>query len=305
VSCSDNSQGDIIWFRFYGDTLNTNVTSSADAVCRSADGNYIVAGIIDSVHISDHDFLVFKVNDDGDTLWSHTFELPGYQSIANIQPISDGYFLFGSGGHNVDILKIDEEGGLLSYRGVDSAFVACSAAYQLPSGNLLVGGRGQGAFALACVSSADTLLWLQSWGPPANEYVEDMKPTADGGSIIVGRTASHGANVWDFYAVRTGSVEEPSAATEAPMPPLSFSLSNFPNPFNSSTEILYEVAKAGKVRLSVFDLLGREVAVLEDGMVSAGSHRVIFDGKDLASGEYIYRLQTAEGARADKMVLLK
>lgn len=57
--------------------------------------------------------------------------------------------------------------------------------------------------------------------------------------------------------------------------------------------------------LKVFDLLGREVATLVDGMQTAGNHSVTFDGSDLASGIYLYRLQTGDFMTTKKMVLLK
>ncbi len=80
---------------------------------------------------------------------------------------------------------------------------------------------------------------------------------------------------------------------------------NYPNPFNPSTEILYGITKAGEVRLSVFDLLGREVSILVDESQSPGHYKAPFHGRGLASGIYIYRLQTSEGVLTRKMVLMK
>ena len=93
----------------------------------------------------------------------------------------------------------------------------------------------------------------------------------------------------------------------------SFSLlQNFPNPCNPSTIIAYtipgDVEKGGRgerVRLSVYDLLGREVAVLIDGYQSSGEHRVQFDGQHLASGVYYVRLATANAARTRAITLMR
>ena len=68
-------------------------------------------------------------------------------------------------------------------------------------------------------------------------------------------------------------------------------LGNYPNPFNPETTIRYALPQAGNVRLAVYDLLGQEVAVLVDGSRPAGHHTVRFDGDDLPSGSYVYRLQ--------------
>ena len=88
--------------------------------------------------------------------------------------------------------------------------------------------------------------------------------------------------------------------------PNEFALSqNYPNPFNPSTNISYSLNTKGKVRLSVYDIRGREVAVLVDGFQSAGNQTVKFSGDDLTSGIYFYRLQTANEVITKKMTLLK
>ena len=66
---------------------------------------------------------------------------------------------------------------------------------------------------------------------------------------------------------------------------------NYPNPFNPITVIRFELPVASDVRLSVCDLLGREVAVLVSEREVAGMHSVRFDGHGLASGVYLYRLR--------------
>jgi hypothetical protein len=81
---------------------------------------------------------------------------------------------------------------------------------------------------------------------------------------------------------------------------------NFPNPFNPSTRIRIGVpADAGPVKLEVFDLLGRKVATLVDGGLSAGWQTVTFDAENLNSGIYLYRLEAAGQITVKKMMLLK
>ena len=93
--------------------------------------------------------------------------------------------------------------------------------------------------------------------------------------------------------------------------PISYSLNqNYPNPFNSSTVLRYSVAKAARVRLDVFDILGRRVRTLVEEFQSAGTHDVTWDGRDAvgraaASGTYFYRLTTGEYSESRKMILLK
>ncbi|NUN70313.1 MAG: choice-of-anchor B family protein [Bacteroidetes bacterium] len=80
---------------------------------------------------------------------------------------------------------------------------------------------------------------------------------------------------------------------------------NYPNPFNPSTTIRYHVPVSGPVRVSVFDLLGREVAVLAKGMHEAGIHTVQFNGAGHSSGVYLYRMQAGNFTRTHKLTLMK
>jgi hypothetical protein len=80
---------------------------------------------------------------------------------------------------------------------------------------------------------------------------------------------------------------------------------NYPNPFNPATEIGYELPAASDVRLSVFDLLGREVTLLVNTRQSAGRYTVRFDGAGLASGVYLYRLTAGNSVQMRKMALIR
>lgn len=80
---------------------------------------------------------------------------------------------------------------------------------------------------------------------------------------------------------------------------------NYPNPFNPRTEIGFGLPEAGNVRLVVYDMLGRRVADLVDGWLTAGRHRVGFDASALSSGVYVYRLETAARTVSRTMTLVR
>jgi hypothetical protein len=87
---------------------------------------------------------------------------------------------------------------------------------------------------------------------------------------------------------------------------------NYPNPFNPSTTIKYDLPKQSRVKVVVYDILGREVETLVDEIQKAGSYQAIWDASRFASGVYFYRLETApEGGQAGnysatkKLLLLK
>lgn len=79
----------------------------------------------------------------------------------------------------------------------------------------------------------------------------------------------------------------------------------YPNPFNPTTEIRYQMPEAGQVSLKVFDTTGRLVTTLVNGQEEAGQHSVTFDGSKLASGVYLYTLTAGANQAVGKMVLLK
>ena len=86
----------------------------------------------------------------------------------------------------------------------------------------------------------------------------------------------------------------------------SFSLAqNFPNPFNPSSAIRYQISEFTNVRLAVYDLLGREVALLVGEMKQAGTYTVRFDATGLASGMYLYRLIAGSFVETRNMIVLK
>jgi len=78
---------------------------------------------------------------------------------------------------------------------------------------------------------------------------------------------------------------------------------NFPNPFNPSTVISYQLPAMSNVELKIYDLLGNEVAALVNEQKEAGSYQIQFDGSKLSNGVYFYKLQ-AEGVELTKKLLL-
>ncbi|MBD3223213.1 MAG: T9SS type A sorting domain-containing protein, partial [Caldithrix sp.] len=82
-------------------------------------------------------------------------------------------------------------------------------------------------------------------------------------------------------------------------------INNYPNPFNQSTQIVFEMSKAAHVQLSIFDALGNELAVLLKGYKPAGQHKIAFTEPRLASGIYYYRLIAGSDINTKKMIILK
>jgi hypothetical protein len=88
--------------------------------------------------------------------------------------------------------------------------------------------------------------------------------------------------------------------------PAQFSLEqNYPNPFNPTTVISYQTPVNGNVILKVYDVLGNEVAILVNGQVEAGKHKIDYDASGLNSGVYFYKIEIGSFADTKKMILIK
>lgn len=80
---------------------------------------------------------------------------------------------------------------------------------------------------------------------------------------------------------------------------------NYPNPFNPATRISFSLPQIGNIRLSVYDILGNEIAVLINEVKPAGNYSVSFEGTGLSSGIYFYKLESGDFSQTKKMLLVK
>jgi hypothetical protein len=117
---------------------------------------------------------------------------------------------------------------------------------------------------------------------------------------LTGWAAGYGGTIAKMTGTLTGAGENQIKI------PDNYSLNqNYPNPFNPVTKISYAIPKQGFVTLKVFDMLGREAAVLVNETKQAGSYTVEFNASELTSGVYFYRLETSAYSEIKKMILLK
>ena len=88
--------------------------------------------------------------------------------------------------------------------------------------------------------------------------------------------------------------------------PSSFELyQNYPNPFNPATQIKFDIQKAGNVKIAIYDMLGREVELLVNGMMEAGSYNADWNATGFASGVYFYKIEAGDFSAVRKMILIK
>jgi len=147
--------------------------------------------------------------------------------------------------------------------------------------------------------STNTLAWMRLG--LSESGVSSLLVNPQGSELYAG--AEDGSVYRLDLASVTGVEDETETTVEIPT---EFELSqNYPNPFNPSTVISFGIKETGSYKLSVYNLLGEEVAVLIDGELNAGYFNVSFNASGLSSGIYIYRLYGADVNITKKMMMLK
>ena len=129
------------------------------------------------------------------------------------------------------------------------------------------------------------------------------------GTFITGYTTDIDGDVRSAAKTTMGA-DEPGASTavetdQGSMPRMFWLEQNYPNPFNPSTAISFQLSAVSFVKLTVSDVLGREVATLVNGQRAAGSHIVTWDAAGMSGGVYFYSLTTGGVTQTRKMQLIK
>ena len=181
-----------------------------------------------------------------------------------------------------------------------------------PDGSALVGINGSGIWMWDVASGRlkanhwvlGRELFLGSWA-----FKATISFSPDGSALAIpGREGT--VLLWDMsppYKIKPIPTVVQSAP---PLPEQTALLPNYPNPFNSSTQIPYRVSAPGPVRLVIYNVLGQPVRTLVDEIQAAGAYQVSWDGRNhrgahVANGIYLYRLQTGEIAQVRKMLVLE
>jgi GEVED domain/Domain of unknown function DUF11/HYDIN/CFA65/VesB-like, Ig-like domain len=162
--------------------------------------------------------------------------------------------------------------------------------------DLIVGSWGYGAFTWDTPNTISTFSeFILRVG---NITFVAASPT---GLVFMGTSDGETVLFANVNATSTAINDEPGREL-----PSGFSLDqNYPNPFNPMTTIGFEIRLMGRVRLAVYDALGREVALLVDGSMQSGYHEVQFSAADLPTGAYLYRLSTEAGSISRTLVLMR
>lgn len=147
----------------------------------------------------------------------------------------------------------------------------------------------------------------------SNSITDDTTPKNTNNDLVIGGISTNGNVQFDGYvdelrissSARDFTVDIEDERSGGSIPNTYSLMQNYPNPFNPSTKIQFNLPKTSFTRLTVYDILGKEVATLVNAELNSGRHEVEFNASKLSSGIYFYRLTSGTFTDSKKFVLLK
>lgn len=268
-----NASGDTLWTSSYNDTT-VNGSEKAFGIVVDAFGNSYVTGFTTADTTGSTDYLTLKYNPSGEIVWRSLYDGTGnHQDTAFaicLPRHSEGVYI--TGGSSTDTIpeKMD----------------VFTLQYDLETGEIIDSSRYNGT---------DNM----------NDASTCITSDTSGNVYIAGYTQSI-ATGYDIFTMRYFGVNSIGINHISAEVPNDFRLyQNYPNPFNPSTKIKFDVKRSSLVKLIIYDMLGRQVAIILNDLLKVGTYEVDLDLPEVSSGIYFYEL-TSEGYRETmRMALIK
>ena len=243
-----------------------NQDDNAKGVAVDASGNVYVTG--ESRGSANFDYLTIKYNSAGDTVWTRR-----YNGSTNSDDMATG-------------ILIDHIGYIY----------VTGRTYSTSTGS---------DYGTVKYNPAGVVEWVAKNGSAGSNSDEPCAMTLDKNENVVVTGSGSGYDLYYFLTIKYIQGSNAVEPTDETIPKDFVLYQNYPNPFNPSTTIKYQLPVQGHVTINVFDVLGREIATLVNGVEEPGYKTVNFNANGLASGVYYYRLQAGNYIETKKLLLLK
>ncbi|MDQ3019125.1 MAG: T9SS type A sorting domain-containing protein [Bacteroidota bacterium] len=322
--------GAIVWRKVYRITTPTmnNYNAEPRKIIPMPDGGYAVVGFTNVYGNTQRDIFVMRVNSTGGLIWSSTYgDATTFEEGHSIA--FDGSNLVVTGFQNIIsppkpsnafILKIPVAGGPPIFftlwdtaNGTDAGYDIITSTTGAALGYAVTGNTYRGALL------NDAFLWRTN--------LNGIVSTTDTCNIfpkIPYRTNLHKLDSFPLNRVQVQEITRPCTNVSPPSQKSTLCIAtaprpnkggeetdkysleqNSPNPFNPTTTINYQLPVAGFTSINVFDIAGRLVSTLVNEFKVQGSYNVTFDGSNLSSGVYYYKIETEGFTNIKKMILIK
>ena len=297
---------------------NNNIIDWAfnDGIFEGGSNLVLIGNYSDSTYITSNPFIM-KTDSMGNLIWfkGYNSDSLDYYYLDQIQKNVKGEFIVG-GSNNLNCYFMHfSSGGLLkriSYidsntqsvqlhsliNTIDNGFAFTGYYYHAP--NYYV--------RLVKTDLEGNELWRILYGNGFSNIGYCVRQTTDSGFIIIGnREINIQSDIYIIKTDKTGFANPPVYInSNSTLIVTDFILyQNYPNPFNPLTNINFDIPKAVHVQIKVYDIKGREIQTLVNDFRKAGHYEVQFDGTDLSSGVYIYRIDAGDFVSSKRFVLLK
>ncbi|MBI4723277.1 MAG: T9SS type A sorting domain-containing protein [Candidatus Stahlbacteria bacterium] len=330
-----NSSGNILWERTYGGTWWENGYSVQECL----GGGFIVTGYIFSSSTNSYDVWLLRVNANGNEMWNRTYGGNGWEAGHSVAQCSDGGFIvtgvtgsFGAGRYDIYLIRTntngdtswtrtygtseDDEGYSAAQCSDDSLWTKmyggggddvgysvkeCTDGKFIITGDTRSFGAGWSDVYLIYTDTEGNKVWTETYGYGGNDAGKSVQECAEGGFIVGGYTSPSIDSTCNFWLLRVGkdiAIEERRDAVIKDRLTVS-GLSM------SSSVIKYSVPSFCEISLRVYDLMGREVAVIADGRHNKGSYSVNWDSRSVSAGVYFVILNSDGYKESKKIVIIK
>lgn len=303
-----DSDGNLIWSETYGGAMSER----ASDVLETPDNGFAILGWTESFGIGS-DFYLIRIDENGDSLWSRTYDYSNEDEGRSFILKEDGGFVIAgkifdystNTGTDIFVINADSNGDTIWTRSyiLDGDQVGNSIAAASDGGYVIAGADFSGPYRshVIKIDHDGNQLWSVALD---NSYLRSIVQTYDGGYEMTGyRGYSSGA--YFIFNAKLAADEVGINESTFHIPDQITLRQNYPNPFNANTTISFTLLEQQDVNLIVYDLLGRKVEVLLDGTAEAGNHRIIFDASEYPSGVYFYRMMVGNTDQTKPMILLK
>jgi len=316
-----NSSGTAQWSRTYGGAGG----ESGSAVRPTPDGGYVTVGSTGSFGDGYSCVYVVKTDGAGDSVWATTYG--GFRADFgySVEIAPDGGFVFvgasssfGHGYTDVYLVKTDPDGfveweqfygGSMDDRGYavqpagDGGYILAGTTESFGSGKI-------DCYAIRTNPLGEPI-WTNTYGGAESDFCRSVVIEEDA-FCLIGYSFTYTSGGSDVYILKAQGeqmtpVEEPDDHTL----PADFNLAqNYPNPFNPATTIEFSLPRRSPVRLTIYNILGQRVREWFFESAPPGTSSISWNSRDdygntVASGVYLYRLETENTSQTKKMILLK
>ncbi|MCF7809785.1 T9SS type A sorting domain-containing protein [bacterium] len=300
--------GDSIWSRTFGG----DSTDYCYSMIQTQDEGFALAGHTRSFGAGREDMLLIKTDTDGNSVWLKTYGGIYVDWCFSVVQSTDGSFLLGGSiierRQDIMVVKSDADGDSLWARVFEIPYnEAClSMIHTTDEGYAIAGAcTGSGGILLRIDAEGDSL-WSMTFAGERRDEFYSIIQTATGGFVLAGYTWSFGAGEGDFWLVKTGPDPVSVPSQYHNLQPTNFILQPaFPNPFNSTTNIRFDLPYKSDVSINICDLSGRSVAILFNNRLNAGRHNLTWDAGQYPAGMYLCTMQAGEFSVTEKLLLVK